>query len=76
MSDRFTSVQITGVPGYAARGHISYAEAIEQARRHYEYQLAQAEIALTNLRKGYVQVFQQTGLYRAHNRKLLSKPEV
>jgi hypothetical protein len=73
MSERFTSIVISGAPGYAARGHVSRADVIAQARAHYERQLAIADMALTAIRKGEIRVYHQTGLYRVRNRREITQ---
>ena len=69
MPEKFTVVEIDGAPGYAARGHISHAEAIETAEHHYREQLIIASAVLSAIRAGEFRVFHQTGLYRVHNRR-------
>ncbi len=72
MAYKMTRVHIPLTPGYTARGHVTYQEAIDQAKLHYESQLFLAERALAAIRAGNVRVFHQTGIYRVHNRKEVS----
>jgi hypothetical protein len=73
MSEKFTSVRIGDAPAYATRGHVSYSDALAEARQYYESQLAQAASALAAIRHGNVRVFHQTGIYRVRNRKEITE---
>jgi hypothetical protein len=68
MTEKFTSIRIKGVSVYMARGYISYDDAIAEATRHYQHQLTKADAVLSAIRRREMQVYHQTGMYRARNR--------
>lgn len=74
MSDKFTSVETDGGHGYGMWGHLDVSEAVEQARLHFERQVAEGRSALAQIIAGRVHVFHQLGPDAARNRRLVSEP--
>jgi hypothetical protein len=68
MSDKFTSIRFNSVPVYATRGHVSYEDAVTEAKQHYQHQLTQADAVLSAIRRGEIQIYHQTGIFRVRNR--------
>jgi len=74
VSDKYTEVSAGGTGGGLGMwGHIPYAEAVGQLRKHYERELATAQAVLAAIDDGNVQVFHQLGPWARKNRREVQK---
>jgi hypothetical protein len=68
MSDKTTHVNAGG-HWLMLWGYVSYDEAVEQLREHYQREHDAAEAALAAVAAGDVRVFQQRGVHVARDRR-------
>jgi hypothetical protein len=70
-SHQYTKVETPdSEAGYCCNGYTTRAEAIAQARQHYEHKLAEAQAFLA-IHEADLHVYQCTGLYRENNIRVL-----